>query len=142
MSGYVLPPLARADIFDICSYIAEGGEDAADRVEQAIYDACAFLGDGPLRGHTPPDLTPRPLRFWTLSRYPNYTVVYRPETAPFKSFPFSTENGTSGTFSGSARDFVWAHSASFQRFYRLPFFPFPVRPTQRQGGIVLNGSDK
>lgn len=84
MSGYVLTPLARADIFDIWSYIAEGSEDAAERVEQAIYDACAFLGDGPLRGHTRPDLTPRPLRFWTLSRYPNYTVVYRPETAPLQ----------------------------------------------------------
>jgi plasmid stabilization system protein ParE len=81
MSGYVLTPLARADIFDIWSYIAEGSEDAADRVEQAIYEACAFLADGRLRGHTRPDLTPRPLRFWTLSRYPNYTVVYRPEEA-------------------------------------------------------------
>ena|ERR1700722_4359655 len=63
------------------SYIAEGSEDAADRVEQAIYDACAFLADGPLRGHTRPELTPRPLRFWTLSRYPNYTIVYQPESA-------------------------------------------------------------
>jgi plasmid stabilization system protein ParE len=80
MSGYVLTPLARADIFDIWSYIAEGSEDAADRVEQAIIDACAFLADGPLRGHTRPDLTPHPIRFWTLSRYPNYTVVYRPDT--------------------------------------------------------------
>jgi plasmid stabilization system protein ParE len=59
--------------------IAENSETAADGVEQAIYDACAFLAEGPLRGHTRPDLTPRPLRFWTLSRYPNYTVVYRPE---------------------------------------------------------------
>lgn len=84
MSGYVLTPLTRADIFDIWSYIAEDSEHAADRVEQAIYDACAFLADGPLRGHTRPDLTPRALRFWTLSRYPNYTVVYRPETAPLQ----------------------------------------------------------
>jgi plasmid stabilization system protein ParE len=84
MSRFVLTPLARADIFDIWSYIAEGSEDTAARVEQAIYDACAFLADGPFRGHTRPDLTPRPLRFWTLSRYPNYTVVYRPETAPLQ----------------------------------------------------------
>jgi plasmid stabilization system protein ParE len=82
MSAYVLTPLAKADIFDIWAYIADNSETAADRVEQAIYDACAFLAEGPVRGHTRPDLTARPLRFWTLNRYPNYTVVYRPDTAP------------------------------------------------------------
>jgi plasmid stabilization system protein ParE len=84
MSGYVLTPLAKADIFDIWAYIAENSEPVADRVEQAIYDACGFIAQGPLRGHTRPDLTTRPLRFWTLSRYPNYTVVYRPETTPLQ----------------------------------------------------------
>ena len=84
MSAYVLTPLARADIFDIWAYIAENSETAAERVEEAIYEACAFLAEGPLRGHTRPDLTPRALRFWTLSRYPNYTVVYRPDTAPLQ----------------------------------------------------------
>ena len=84
MSAYVLTPLAKADIFDIWAHIAENSETAADPVEQAIYDACAFLSEGPLRGHTRPYITPRPLPFWTLSRYPNYTVVYRPETAPLQ----------------------------------------------------------
>ena len=84
MSAYVLTPLARADIFDIWAYIAENSETAADHVEQGIYDACAFLAEGPLRGHTRPDLTSRALRFWTLSRYPNYTVVYRPDIAPLQ----------------------------------------------------------
>ena len=77
-------PSAKADIFDIWSYIAEDSQDAAGRVEQVIYDACAFLAEGPLRGHSRPDLTTRPLRFWTLTRYPNYTVVYRPDTAPLQ----------------------------------------------------------
>ncbi len=82
MTGvYVLTPLARADIFNIWSYIAE---DAADRVEQAIYDACAFVAEAPMRGHSRPDLTTRSLRFWTLTRYPSYAVVYRPETAPLQ----------------------------------------------------------
>ena len=84
MSGYALTSLAKADIFDIWSYIAEDNEDAANHVEQAIYDACGFLADGPLRGHSRPDLTTRPLRFWTVTRYPNYTVVYRPETMPLQ----------------------------------------------------------
>ena len=63
------------------AYIAENRETAADRV---IYDTCAFLAEGPQRGHARPDLTPRSLRFWTLTRYPNHTVVYRPATAPLQ----------------------------------------------------------
>ena len=59
MSVYALTPLAKADIFDIWSYIAADSEDAANRVEQAIYDACAFVAEGPLRGHSRPGLTTR-----------------------------------------------------------------------------------
>jgi len=81
---YVLTPLAKADIFDIWSYIADDSEDAADRVEQAIYDACAFIAEAPVRGHSRRDLTARSLLFWTVTRYPNYAVVYRPETAPLE----------------------------------------------------------
>jgi antitoxin ParD1/3/4 len=80
MSRYALTPLAKADVFEIWSYIAEDSVNAADRVEQAIYEACAFLAEAPLRGHVRRDLTDRPLRFWVLTRYPNYTVVYQPDT--------------------------------------------------------------
>src|SRR5208283_5434958 len=59
------PPLAKADIFDVWSYNAVDSQDAAGRVEQAIYDACAFLAEGPLGGHSGPDLITNPLRFWT-----------------------------------------------------------------------------
>jgi len=84
VSAYVLTHQANADIFDIWTFITETSEPVAERVEESIYDACAFLAEGPSRGHTPPDLTPRLLRFLPLSRYPNYTVVYRPETAPLQ----------------------------------------------------------
>lgn len=47
MSAYALTPLARADVFEIWSYIAEDSEEAADRVEAAIYDACSFLAANP-----------------------------------------------------------------------------------------------
>ena len=63
MSGYALTPLAKADVFAIWSYIAEDSEDAADRVEKAIYDACAFVAEAPMRGHSRPDLTARTLGF-------------------------------------------------------------------------------
>jgi antitoxin ParD1/3/4 len=84
MSGYVLTPLAKADIFEIWSYIADDSEEAANRVEHAIYEACAFVAESPMRGHSRSDLTSRSLRFWTLTRYPNYTIVYRPETSPLQ----------------------------------------------------------
>jgi plasmid stabilization system protein ParE len=82
MSPYLLTPRAKADIFKIWSHIADDSESAADRVEQAIYSACDFIAQAPLRGHLRQNLTNRPLRFWTLTRYPNYAVVYRPETVP------------------------------------------------------------
>jgi len=82
MSVYALTSLAKADIFEIWSYIADDNEPAADRVERAIYNARAFVAADPLRGHFRAGLTSRSLRFWTLTRYPNYAVVYRPETTP------------------------------------------------------------
>jgi len=84
MSDYVLTPFAKADIFAIWSYIAEDREDAADRLEQAIYDTCEMAARTPLSGHFRPSLTSRSLRFWTLTRYPNYSIVYRPDTAPLE----------------------------------------------------------
>ena len=82
MSAYALTSLARADLSEIWSHIAEENEEIADRVEQAIYSACSFIADSPMRGHIRPDLTNLTVRFWTLTRYPNYIVVYRPETVP------------------------------------------------------------
>jgi antitoxin ParD1/3/4 len=84
MSGYVLTPLAKADIFDIWADIADHNQGTADRVEQAIFDACTFLAEAPGRGHPRPDLTSRPLRFWTVRRYPNYVIVYLPEKTPLQ----------------------------------------------------------
>src|SRR5262252_3187845 len=89
MSAYVFTPLAKDGISNIWSYIAEDNEAAADRVERAIYDACAAIGDNPMRGHSRPDLTGLPLRFWTLTRYPNYTLVYRQRRLRFRSLPCS-----------------------------------------------------
>lgn len=84
MSAYALTTLAKADIFDIWSYIAEDNEDAADRAEEAIYDACAFAAKAPYCGHTRPDLSDHSVRFWTLPLYPNYAVVYLPDTVPLQ----------------------------------------------------------
>ena len=84
MRAYVVTPLAKADIFEMWCHIAGHSEKNANRVEQAIYEACSFVAESPMRGHFRTDLTSRSLRFWTLTRYPNYTLVYRPETAPLQ----------------------------------------------------------
>jgi antitoxin ParD1/3/4 len=83
-SSFVLTPRAKLDIFGIWRYIAEHNEEAANRVEGAIFDACLFVVKNPLIGHARSDLTARPVRFWTLTRYPNYSIVYRPETSPLE----------------------------------------------------------
>jgi plasmid stabilization system protein ParE len=50
--------LAKADIFDIWSYIASDSEEAAERVERAIYTGCAFVAESPMRGHSRPGSQP------------------------------------------------------------------------------------
>lgn len=70
------------------TFIAEDSEDAANRVEQAIYDACAFVAESPLRGHSRPGLTTRSLRFWTLTRYPITPLRTAQRRPQFRLSPF------------------------------------------------------
>ena len=74
MIRFRFTPEAAADLFDIWSYIAGDDPEAADRVEEAIYRASMFIGEGPLRGQIRRDLTHRPLRFWTVQPFPNYVT--------------------------------------------------------------------
>jgi plasmid stabilization system protein ParE len=84
MSSYQFTPQAVDDLFEIWSYIASDDLDAADRVEEAIHVACAFLADAPLAGRIREDLTALPLRFWIVQPYRNYWVVYHPEKKPLQ----------------------------------------------------------
>ena len=84
MIGYRLTRKAKADLRSIWSYIAVDSVEAADRVEEAIYDACAFVAEAPLRGHSRKDVTKLPVRFWTVLRYPKYVIVYDPSDKPLK----------------------------------------------------------
>ena len=81
MNRFELTRSALADIDELWSYIAEDSVDAADRVADAILDACALLAERPLVGHPRQDLTPRPLLFWSSGKY---LIVYRPETEPLR----------------------------------------------------------
>ena len=43
-------PASVDDLSEIWSYIARDNFEAADRVEEAVYSACAFLADSPVQG--------------------------------------------------------------------------------------------
>jgi plasmid stabilization system protein ParE len=77
-------PTRQSRYFHISSYIAYDNEYAADRVEQAILQRLRVRYRGSMRGRSRPDNTTRSLRFSTLTRFPNYAVGYRTETAPLE----------------------------------------------------------
>jgi plasmid stabilization system protein ParE len=84
VSGYRLTPSAENDLFEIWCYIAQDSTDAANRVEEAIHDACRLLARSPHVGQIRPDLTRRALRFWTVNPFKNYVVIYDPDTRPLR----------------------------------------------------------
>jgi len=81
---FQLTPQAAEDLDAIWWFIAEDNRDAADRVETEIVATCCRLAQRPLMGTRRQDITPLPVRFWTVARFPNYVIVYRPETAPLQ----------------------------------------------------------
>lgn len=79
MNRFELTKEALADIDELWDYIAEDNLDAANRVSDAILDACALLASQPLIGHARQDLTTRSVLFWSSGKY---LIVYRPDTEP------------------------------------------------------------
>jgi plasmid stabilization system protein ParE len=64
--------------------IAEDSRDAADRVENEILSTCLRLAQYPRMGTKRKDITHLPVRFWSATKFPNYVVIYRPETVPLQ----------------------------------------------------------
>src|ERR1035438_7528563 len=83
-SAHQLTPRALSNLGDIWNYVAADNVKAANRVESAILSACTNLARHPLLGSKRTEITPLPVRFWTLSRFPNFIVLYRPETKPLQ----------------------------------------------------------
>ena len=79
-----LTPEAIQDPDNIWWFIADQNKEAADRVEAEIVATCRRLAEYPLIGHPRRDITPQAVRFWTLRKYPNYVIIYRPETKPLQ----------------------------------------------------------
>ncbi len=62
----------------------QDSHNAADRVESEIFATCRRLTGFPLIGTRRPDITRLPVRFLTVARFPNYVIVYRPQTVPLQ----------------------------------------------------------
>lgn len=77
-------PQAAEDLDAIWFFIADDNRDAADRVEMEIVATCRRLAKHPLMGTKRQDITPLAVRFWTLTKFANYVIVYRPETVPLQ----------------------------------------------------------
>jgi len=87
-----LTPKATEDLDSIWWFIARDSKQSADRVELEIVSACRRIAQHPLMGIRRRDLTGLALRFWTVSKFPNYVIVYRPDTNPLQVIAFCTES--------------------------------------------------
>lgn len=83
MRLYRFTPHALSHFFEIWGYIAQDNLETADRVEEAIYEACEMLARSPLAGTVRKDLTTLPVRL-LVPRFPNYFIVYDPGAKPLE----------------------------------------------------------
>jgi plasmid stabilization system protein ParE len=83
-AAFQFTPQATEDLDLIWWFIAKDNRDAADRVELEIVATCRRLAKHPLMGTKRQDVTPLPVRFWTVPKFPNYVIIYRPETVPLQ----------------------------------------------------------
>jgi plasmid stabilization system protein ParE len=84
MKSYRLSSEALEDISEIWHYIASDSLASADRIEQAIFDACDSIASLPFAGAIRKDLTTHPVRFRLLLPYRTHWIVYNPKSDPIK----------------------------------------------------------
>ncbi len=84
MAAFRLTPAAIDDLDEIWNFIFRDDPRAADAVEREIRSSFAMLAKVPLSGRARRELTRLPVRFWTVARYPNYIVVYKPDSEPIE----------------------------------------------------------
>lgn len=78
---YVVAPDAAADLHDIFSHYSFESEQAAETLHLALLDAFDMLADHPRVGKLRTDLTPTPIRTWTVY---SYMIFYDAETRPIE----------------------------------------------------------
>ncbi len=83
-ASFQFTPQATEDLDAICWFIAQDNRDAAQRVAVEVVATCWRLAKHPRMGTKRRDVTPLPVRFWTVTKFPNYVIVYRPEAVPMQ----------------------------------------------------------
>jgi antitoxin ParD1/3/4/toxin ParE1/3/4 len=80
VAGYVIAPEARDDLRDIRGYlVSQGGRRLALYVFKEITAAFRLLASHPEAGHLRQDLTPLPVKFWSVF---SYLITYDPAAKP------------------------------------------------------------
>lgn len=79
MTRFLVAPAAQADIEAIIAKVADEDPRTAEKFLDEVYRAFEFLADNPDAGHKRPDLTDRPVLFWTVMRA--FAVIYRKRMA-------------------------------------------------------------
>jgi plasmid stabilization system protein ParE len=82
---FQLTATASEDLDAIWWIIAEESRDAAERVEIEILATCRRLARHPLMGTKRRDIATLPVRFWTITKFPNYVIVYPSRNHPVAS---------------------------------------------------------
>ena len=82
MPHLVIRRLARDDVLDHAARIAQDKLEPALRFTYATDDAFVFLSENPLAGarFDPPVENAPDLRFWPVTHFRTYLVIYRPLT--------------------------------------------------------------
>jgi plasmid stabilization system protein ParE len=80
VTRYLLSPEAKEDLGEIRGYlVSQGGKRLARYVLQEITAAFRLLASHPEAGHLRQDLTPLPVKFWSVF---SYLIVYDPAASP------------------------------------------------------------
>jgi plasmid stabilization system protein ParE len=80
VTRYLISPAAKEDLRDIRGYLVrQGGKRLARYVLQEIAAAFRLLASHPEAGHLRQDLTPLPVKFWSVF---SYLIVYDPAARP------------------------------------------------------------
>jgi plasmid stabilization system protein ParE len=76
VANFILSERAVEDVDVIHTYICADNPEAADRVQEAIFDAFALLARNPALGRTR-SFHRRNLRSWAVTDFTNYIIFYR-----------------------------------------------------------------
>ena len=77
VANFILSPLAVEDVDLIHTYIFADNPEAADRVQEAIFDSFTLLARSPILGRERHFRRRKNIRSWVVTNFRNYVIFYR-----------------------------------------------------------------